>query len=402
MSDVIALDVSEGHSYVVWYANGVCQNEFQILHTQSGFAKLLKLALQANQPTLYFEATGIYSRPVERFCCENQLPYCRLNPLDLKLKTNGLRRLKTDSQDAHRIARAALSNHFRITQPRTLIYTRMQELTRFHSRIQSDMHVKHVQLHAQLQQTFPELEQLFSSRVSKLALNVVCLFPHPDLVRGLSRTVLKNCLMHSTDKKLSKAKGLKYAEKLQRLAKDSYPAVSSDSIQVQAVRYYCRVLIELTVKKEQLIRQLIELAHKMPEFDILTSMPGIGAQSAAELIGELGNIRRFDNANQLNAFVGIDINRYQSGKYLRQDHINKRGDPKARMILYLIVKNMIRAQHTAPNHIVDYYYQLKNGPIPKRNKVAIVACMNKTLYCLFSMVQANQKYDYTYHGLVVP
>ncbi|EHO54635.1 IS110 family transposase, partial [Lentilactobacillus kisonensis] len=150
--------------------------------------------------------------------------------------------------------------------------------------------------------------------------------------------------MQSTDKKLSKAKGLKYAEKLQSLAKDSYPAVNSDSVQVQAVRYYCRALINLTIKKEHLIKQLVVLAQNLPEFDVLTSMPGIGVQSAAELIGELGNIRRFDNANQLNAFVGIDINRYQSGKYLRQDHINKRGDPKARMILYLIVKNMIRAQ----------------------------------------------------------
>lgn len=113
-----------------------------------------------------------------------------------------------------------------------------------------------------------------------------------------------------------------------------------------------------------MIKQLVTLAHDLPESDILTSMPGIGAQSAAELIGELGNIRRFDNAHQLNAFVGIDINRYQSGKYLRQDHINKRGDPKARMILYLIVKNMIRAQHVVPN-VVDYYYRLKKRPHSK-------------------------------------
>ena len=402
MSDVIALDVSEGHSYMVWYAHEACQAEFQVLHTRSGFAKLLKVVQRANHPILYFEATGVYSRQVERFCTDNQLPYCLLNPLDLKLKTNSLRRLKTDRQDAHRIARAALNNHFRLKQPRTCVYAKMHELTRFFERVQTDVHIKHVQLHTQLQQTFPELEQLFTSRVSKLALNVVSLFPHPSLVQGLSRTVLKNRLIHSTDKKLSKVKGIQYAEKLQALAKDSYPAVDPDSVQVQAVRYYCRILINLIRQKEALTKQLVTLANSLPELAVITSMPGIGAQSAAELIGELGDIRRFDSANQLNAFVGIDINRYQSGKYLRQDHINKRGDPRARMLMYLIVKNMLRAQHTANNHIVDYYYQLKNGPIPKRNKVAIVACMNKTLYCLFSMVQANQKYDYTYHGLVVP
>ncbi|WP_235807831.1 IS110 family transposase, partial [Lentilactobacillus diolivorans] len=108
---MIALDVSEGHSYMVWYAHETCQAEFQVLHTRSGFAKLLKVVQRANHPILYFEATGVYSRPVERFCTDNQLPYCLLNPLDLKLKTNSLRRLKTDRQDAHRIARAALNNH---------------------------------------------------------------------------------------------------------------------------------------------------------------------------------------------------------------------------------------------------------------------------------------------------
>ena len=35
---------------------------------------------------------------------------------------------------------------------------------------------------------------------------------------------------------------------------------------------------------------------------------------------ELGDIKRFDNANQLNAYVWIDLRRYQSGKYLAANH----------------------------------------------------------------------------------
>ena len=81
------------------------------------------------------------------------------------------------------------------------------------------------------------------------------------MVQGLSRTVLKNRLIHSTDKKLSKVKGIQYAEKLQALAKDSYPAVDPDSVQVQAVRYYCRILINLIRQKEALTKQLVTLAN---------------------------------------------------------------------------------------------------------------------------------------------
>lgn len=35
------------------------------------------------------------------------------------------------------------------------------------------------------------------------------------------------------------------------------------------------------------------------------------------IIGELGDIKFFDSHKQLNAYVGIDIKRYQSGKTYR-------------------------------------------------------------------------------------
>ncbi|MCD7137643.1 IS110 family transposase, partial [Limosilactobacillus balticus] len=39
-------------------------------------------------------------------------------------------------------------------------------------------------------------------------------------------------------------------------------------------------------------------------------------------------------------------------------HINKRGNPIARKLLYFTIGNMIRQQHVNPNHIVEYYYRL--------------------------------------------
>ncbi|WP_143464223.1 transposase, partial [Secundilactobacillus pentosiphilus] len=156
----------------------------------------------------------------------------------------------------------------------------------------------------------------------------------------------------------------------------------------------CRQLMALTQEKATLINQLKTLAQPLPAFDIYTSMPGIGDLTAAQLLGEIGDITRFDNANQINAFIGIDLNRYQSGGYQRQDHINKRGNPYGRALVYMLVRNMIRQKAAAPNHIVDYYYRLKKRPIPKRDKVAVVACMNRTLKCLYAMVLTGTKYHY--------
>ena len=144
------------------------------------------------------------------------------------------------------------------------------------------------------------------------------------------------------------------------------------------------------------------MARELPEHELYSSIPGIGELTSALLIGELGDVRRFETSNQLNAFVGIDIRRYQSGNYLGKDHINKRGNPKGRKILFFSVRNMIRQQKAAPNHIVDYYYKLKKQPIPKKDKVAVVAYMNKLLKCMHSMVRNHTKYDYAYTASMGP
>jgi transposase len=394
LSDVFALDVSKGHSYGVWYRGDRCLKEFKCVHNQIGFAQLDQMITQAEDPIVYFEATSIYSQPIERFCQDHQLRYGRLNPLELHLHSETLRRVKTDQKDAHRIAMSVMHHHYRLTTPWTPEYEELRQLNRFYQQVIDSVKRTRLKPYTALEQTFPEVEELFSSHVSTLALNVILLFPHPDFVHGISRTCLKNKLMSETDKKLSKAKGLKYAERLIALAKDSYPAAKADSIQVQEVQYYCRQLIELNKQEDALRKQMITAAEPLPQFQVYQSVPGIGALSAAQLIGELGDILRFDNSNQVNAYVGIDLNRYQSGKFARQDHINKRGNPHARQLIYLIVRNMIRQKAAAPNHIVDYYYKLKKQPFSKRDKVATVACMNKTLKCLYAMVMTGSKYHY--------
>ncbi len=64
---------------------------------------------------------------------------------------------------------------------------------------------------------------------------------------------------------------------------------------------------------KQLDEDMIQLAQQLDCFEHIHSIPGIGKLSAAMIIGELGNITRFKSNKQLNAFVGIDIKRYQSG-----------------------------------------------------------------------------------------
>ena len=53
----------------------------------------------------------------------------------------------------------------------------------------------------------------------------------------------------------------------------------------------------------------------MDNFKFISSIPGAGQLNSALLLGFAGDISRFDNYKQLNVFLGLDLNRYQSGKY---------------------------------------------------------------------------------------
>src|SRR5699024_6095679 len=207
---------------------------------------------------------------------------------------------------------------------------------------------------------------------------------------------LKNFIIKSTKKHLSKDGALNYVNKLLDASKIRRPAARVDDPQTDEAKFLVDELFLEISERDKTQKQIIDLSKELHEFDIITSFPGIGDLTAALFMGEMGDITRFDNANQLNAYIGIDLMRYQSGKTLMGDRINRRGNAHARAVMYMIVDNMITTQNSAPNRIVDYYYKLKRRPAFKQDMVARVACMNKTLKYLFSMIKNGTKYDYKY------
>lgn len=399
MSFTLAFDVSKGESYHVLYQDSLCLSEGTISHNHCGFQQVLeKLDHLPVCPEIVFEATGVYSRPLEKFCQDNQLSYCLLNPLESKkqLEEGTLRNWKTDKIDAHRLAQTHWKNQRPLKTIQANIYRDLRDLSRFYQEIDDKIKRLRMDLHNALQLTFPELELFLSNRVSPYSLSLIELFPHPNFVLTSGRTKIKNQLSKMTRKKISEKRCWAKADQIIEYVKISYPAAESTSIHCQKVQYYASLLQDLLEKKELLATQLSEVAAPLEEFKLFQTIPGIGKLTAGLLIGELGDIRRFPTPNKLNAFVGIDIRHFQSGKYLGKDHINKRGNSKGRKILYFSIRNMIRQQKSAPNHIVDYYYKLKKQPIPKKEKVATVACINKLLKCMHSMVKNHTTYTYVY------
>ncbi|WP_078412155.1 IS110 family RNA-guided transposase [Priestia abyssalis] len=399
MPSVIAFDVSMGKSYMVIYnADRVCIFEGEMLHKRSFFERLynqIKALIQkdAQAPDIVFEATGVYSRQLERFFTEYGFPYCLLNPLESKLQTASMRMHKTDKSDAHRLAQTHFTATRRIKKPQEAYYDQMRALSRYYKELDEELSLIRSRIHTLLQLTFPEMESLFTQK-SELFLNILQLFPHPDCVRHLSKTVVRNRLLTNTEKKLAPKTAEKKALQLLEAAQDSYPAVDAEDVRCDQLRVYAKRHLAILRQREALIKQMAELSKERKDYQVLISFPGIGPNTAVRLIGEIGDLTRFDNHKQLNAYAGIDIRRFQSGTLFYKDKINKRGNSYLRKILYFTIQNMIRQRRFGGNHIVDYYDKLKTQPYNKRHKVASIACVNKLLKSLFHLITHDLHYDY--------
>ena len=140
---------------------------------------------------------------------------------------------------------------------------------------------------------------------------------------------------------------------------------------------------------------MVTLAQPLPEYAILLSIPGRAETTATNIIGELGDIRRFHSANQINAFIDIDLRHYESGDFLAKEHITKRGNPYARKILFKCIHNIASASHTNPCHIADFYEKRKRQSQVTSTKPHTIASIHRLIRTMYYLITHNKLYDYT-------
>ena len=141
---------------------------------------------------------------------------------------------------------------------------------------------------------------------------------------------------------------------------------------------------------DEVLEEIVETAKKLPEYESIRSIPGIGDNLASRILAELGDASRFTNSSQVVAYAGIDPNIYQSGE-ISGEHlrISKKGNKKLRCLLYLAVTCMIKVGKA--DSILRFYQKKKQqGLAPKAAKVAT---MNKLLRIIYSLIKNKATYQ---------
>lgn len=395
MRTVFGIDVSKASSEVAILVNSEKVHEYSFPNDAIGFSRLFHDLEQVAHPEIIFEATGVYSRRLEAFLQNNGYTYTRLNPLEAKKQLDSLRHRKTDKIDAESLAQTQFTLNRKPSYVQEEVYEQLRDLSRFYQNLTEDIVRNKNRLHKVLQATFPELERLLSTPSGEQYWKLVIGFPTASVVIESSREELEYTIRHSTSKRISEKRVSSLTDKLLELAHQSYPAVSLFSPILDEGGYYAQELLRLTAQRGSILETMVQLAKPLPEYEILLSIPGIAETTATSIIGELGDIRRFKSSNQINAFIGIDLRHYQSGNYLAQEHITKRGNPYARKILFKAIHNIVSVNRFHSCHIADFYGKRKRQSPNTSTKSYTIASMHRLIRCLYYLITHNKNYDYT-------
>lgn len=152
------------------------------------------------------------------------------------------------------------------------------------------------------------------------------------------------------------------------------------------------VLAVLEQQIEQLHQQIREHIDQHPDLkrqsDLLTSIPGIGSATAAQLLCELGDWTRFESARAAAAYVGLVPRLRESGTSVKgQAHLCKLGNARLRKALYFPAMSALRY-----NPVLQAMGQRLKAA--GKSKMAILgAAMRRLVHLAYGVLKSAKPFD---------
>lgn len=346
----------------------------------------LAVKLKIQQVKIGLEATSDYWKNIYYFLNSRseQFNLTVINPVQTHnwAKTD-LRRAKTDPLDAKDIARFMVEKNPAPFLARAPILDIIKDMDRQIYVIKKQQTVTMNRLRLELTKVAPEIEKATGNLKGKKILAVLNTFPTAQDIANASFDELRKISYGSKNWHLSTA----FIEKLKALTENSV-AYKTDIGAGYVVQSLVRQIDNHKKEVVQLKQQLVELFQVSGHKSILTTIPGIGLETAIALEAYIGDVNRFANAKKIVAYFGLNSLTHQSGKFKRKSRLQKKGNPLVRQKLYMAVLAII-SKKSGP--IYRYYQRLVDSG--KHKMVAICAAMRKLLVTIYAMLKNNLPFD---------
>lgn len=296
-----------------------------------GFEKLISILPAPDESVVGMEGTGHYWLALFSALESHGYQIKVLNPIQTEAHRRGkIRKTKTDKRDSFLIANLLRVDDYNESYVPDAPLHEIRELTRFRFGLVDTIGDLKRQIIAVLDKVFPELESVFSNVFLLSVRELLKTNPLPEEIAQLDLTELAEVLS-------KQSKGRFGLDKAQELKNSASRSIGITRIQNSA-KLQLRLLVEQIEVLEDHVKEIDQNIDDLMQSQTcyLSSIPGISDITAAVMLGEIGDINRFDTPGKLAAFAGIDPSISQSGQYLATNNrMSKRGSPYLRRAIWL-------------------------------------------------------------------
>lgn len=334
------------------------------------------------------EPTGHYWKPLAWQLKNNGIPVVIVNPYHVK-QTKELDdncQTKSDRKDALVIAKLVKDGRYSYPYLPEGVYADLRVLSNTRNQLKARLNAVKINIVMILDEYFPEFRLVFKNLDGKMATHALYNFPFPRQVKRLGISGI----IEEFKKIMGKGVSLKRVQKLHTAAEKSI-GVEAGS---ESARTKLRAFIdEETFYQGQIGKIESEMEQKLIDTGIakyMLSMPGIGVVTAASILGEIGDPKRFDSWEQIRKYAGFNLVEDSSGDRNGRTVISKRGRALLRNILYQAAMVMI-AKNKEMKVLYHHLTDRKVNPLKKKQAVTVIAI--KVIKVILTLVKKGEMYD---------
>ena len=292
---------------------------------------IAEFGVTTNNCIIGMEATGHYWISLFSYIVDLGFTCYVINPIQSDaFRKMYVRQTKNDSVDSFIIAQIMRFGEFSISNFSDENTFALRNLTRYRFALVDECSDWKRKLVAILDHVFPEYSSLFSNIYGVASKELLSKYPLPEDMLSIPAEELGNLLYECSKGRL----GINKAEEIQSRARESFGikfAKRSFSFQIK------QIISQISFLEEQLKEIEIEISCLLEDIcPVITTITGIGSVLGASIVSEIGNISRFERANQLVAYAGLDTRIKQSGNFSATNtKLSKRGSPYLRRSIWL-------------------------------------------------------------------
>jgi len=336
------------------------------------------------------ESTGSLWEPLYDALTQAGYPVVLLNPHQTAAWATSLGlRAKTDGSDAHTLARGLLAGWARASTVPAETVQALRALTRARRDLVQTRAAARQRLQDELVVRFPEfvslLQQLPGAADVGAPAPLHLLEAYPSAA-ALAQAPEEAVLLVA--ERVSNGRwGAAEVALLQQAARRSAASSRAVAARRLVVRTFVGQVLHLHQQIAELAAAIQELLRDDADSRRLQGIPGIGPQGAATIRAELGDVVRFSRADEVVAYAGLDPRTCQSGAFVGQKHLSKRGPGALRHARYLAA---VVAARCAPEWRVRSQRFLDRG---RSKKEAFTILSRALLRVIFRLLRTAAAYD---------